>query len=246
MIIGSNIIFHEALASTNTEAASMLRNEEPPEGTVVHASFQTAGKGHAGNTWSSDEGSNLLFSVILYPQSLIPEDQFLLSMTISLGLCEFLDRHCSGSMVKWPNDIILNDRKIAGILIENSIMGTNIESSIAGIGLNLNQTFFKGVTPSPASLRSATGSEYDIQTCLKEVLTDIDIRYRQLLYGNRKQIRKDYLSRMWRMLEWHSFASGGNVFRGRIRDVMDHGHLAVEKEDGSIICYSFKEISYLF
>jgi len=245
MIIGSNLLFHATLSSTNTEATALLRSGEQPEGTIIYTDFQTAGKGQPGNKWESEKGKNLLFSIILYPQPISPADQFLISMSISLGICDFLDRHCSGVKIKWPNDIYLKDDKIAGILIENSVIGTTIENSVAGIGLNLNQDNFEGIFPRPVSLKMAAGKECDRLACLKELLRDLDIRYKQLLYGDSEQIKSDYLSRLYRIGEWHLYKSSGAQFTGRIIDVLISGQIRIEQKEGRISEFSFKEFSYL-
>jgi BirA family biotin operon repressor/biotin-[acetyl-CoA-carboxylase] ligase len=245
MIIGSNLLFHATLSSTNTEATVLLRSGDQPEGTAIYTDFQTAGKGQAGNKWESEKGKNLLFSVILYPQSISPIDQYLISMSISLGICDFLDRHCAGAKIKWPNDIFLKDDKIAGVLIENSIIGTIIEYTIAGIGLNLNQEDFEGIFPRPISLKMAAGKEFDKLACLKELLHDLDIRYKQLLYGDSDLIKSDYLSRLYRIGEWHSFKSSGAQFTGRIIDVLISGQIRIEQKEGGTREFYFKEFSYL-
>jgi BirA family biotin operon repressor/biotin-[acetyl-CoA-carboxylase] ligase len=245
MIIGSNLIFHENLLSTNTQASLLLKTSDPVEGTVIYTDFQTAGKGQIGNKWESEKGKNLLISTILYPQSVSPEDQFLISMTISLGICEFIDRYCPGAKIKWPNDIYLKNDKIAGILIENSILDTMIENSVAGIGLNINQDKFPGINPDPVSLKMATGKEYDTAVCLKELLSNLDKRYKQLLYGDRALLKNDYISRLYRFREWHSYKSADSVFTGRIWDVMISGQIRIEEKNGKTREFSFKEFSYL-
>ncbi len=181
MIIGSNIIFHNELISTNTCAALLLKQQKPPEGTVIHANFQTAGKGQKGNIWVSEAGKNLLFSIILFPDMIKPEEQFGISMAISLGICDFLNKLIPVCSIKWPNDIYAGDDKIAGILIENSIRGGNIESSIAGIGLNINQVIFPSYLPNPVSLKLITGKEHDPDYCLNELLSSLDKRYKMLI-----------------------------------------------------------------
>jgi BirA family biotin operon repressor/biotin-[acetyl-CoA-carboxylase] ligase len=245
MIIGSNLLFHESLSSTNTMAAQLLRTGEPSEGTVVHTDFQSAGRGQTGNKWESDKGKNLLISIILYPKSVKPEDQFLISMSISLGICDFLDRHCPGTKIKWPNDIYLNNDKIAGILIENSIMDSSIENTIAGIGLNINQERFTGVHPDPVSLKMATGKKYDTAVCLTELLYALDIRYKQLLFEDTVIIKNDYLSRLYRFNEWHTYKLADSVFSGKIKDVGISGRIMIEQENGKIKEFSFKEFGYL-
>ena len=179
MIIGSNIQFYGSLESTNTFASEVLKKAELQEGTVICADYQTAGKGHQGNRWESEKGKNLIFSIILYPSSVSPDDQFFISMTISLGICDFLRGILPEVKIKWPNDIYVRNDKIAGILIENTLIGNTIESCITGIGLNINQEKFSTVIPNPVSIRMITGKESDTFTCLKQLLNFLDNRDRK-------------------------------------------------------------------
>ncbi len=245
MIIGSNIVSYENLTSTNTEASVLLKKNELPEGTVIHSDFQTSGKGQPGNKWESEKGKNLLISIILYPESVTPEEQFLISMTLSLGICDFIDRQLAGSKIKWPNDIYVKDDKIAGILIENSIMGDRIESTVAGIGININQEEFPGEIRNPVSLKMITGEEYDRDICLKQLLYDLDKRYKFLLYGDRQNIRSDYISRLYRFNEPHKYKTAKKIFTGRITDISTSGILSIKDENGKIRGYSFKEIDFV-
>ncbi len=138
MILGSYLLFFDNLSSTNTHLAELLKKKDLPEGTIVHAGYQSHGKGYYGNQWESEKDKNLLISVLLFPKFLNPKDQFYISMSISLGICDFLLRFITDCSIKWPNDIYVNNDKIAGILIENSVMADQIESTIVGIGLNIN------------------------------------------------------------------------------------------------------------
>lgn len=245
MIIGSNRLFYDKLPSTNTLAASLLNNEDIEEGTVIHTNFQTAGRGQKNNIWESEKSKNLLFSVILYPDKVLPAEQFYISMAVSIGICDFIDRYFPGSKIKWPNDIYINDDKIAGILIENSIRGEIIESTITGIGFNINQEEFAVTTPKPVSLKILTGKEFDTLTCLDQMLSDLDERYKQLLYGDRELIRSGYIKRLYRFNEWHEFRASGAIFRGKITNISSYGNLMLMMEDGLISEFSFKEIEYL-
>jgi BirA family biotin operon repressor/biotin-[acetyl-CoA-carboxylase] ligase len=246
MIIGSEIIFHDELTSTNSEASLLLRkSKDIREGTVIYTEFQSAGRGQPGTIWESQKGKNLLFSIILYPSSVIPEEQFLISMAISLGICDFIDRYFKGSKIKWPNDIYINDDKIAGILIENSILGEGIENSVAGIGFNLNQESFPGNITNPVSLKNVTDTDYDINICLRQILADIDRRYKILLYDERERLVCEYNSRIYRLQRWNTYKTDDRVFTGRIKDVAFSGKLRVEEKDGSFNYYSFKEIEYI-
>ena len=245
MIIGSNLIFYENLSSTNSQASLLLKEKDIEEGTVVYSDFQTNGRGQMGNRWESEAGKNLLFSIILYPSSIDPEEQFLLSMTVSLGICDFIDRYIPGSKIKWPNDIYFKDGKMSGILIENSIMGENIESTVAGIGLNINQEKFTSPILNPVSFRLITGREYDLGICRKQLLTDLDLRYKQLLYGNRESLMSEYIARLYRFMEWHTYRSEDIIFTGRILNVTSSGRLQIGKKKGKVMEYSFKEVDFI-
>ena len=245
MLIGSNVIYYDELTSTNTEASLLLKTNEIKEGTVIHAGFQTAGRGQAGNSWESERGKNLLFSVIIYPDSVISGEQFLISIAFSLGICDFLDNYVRHSKIKWPNDIYINNDKIAGVLIENSILGKRMENSIIGIGLNLNQEKFPRNIANPSSLKIVTGRDYDPEFCLGQLLSCLDKRYKILLYGDREFLVCEYKSRLFRFGKWISFKSGKDVFTGRITDIILSGNLAIERKEGGSASYSYGEIEYI-
>jgi BirA family biotin operon repressor/biotin-[acetyl-CoA-carboxylase] ligase len=223
----------------------LLREKELTEGTVIRAGFQTAGKGQQGNRWESERDKNLLFSIILFPSSVEPDEQFLISMTISLGICDYLKQFLSNVTIKWPNDIYVNNNKLAGILIENSLIGHYIESSVAGIGININQETFSQEIPNPVSVKIITGKEHDTDLFLRELLSRLDKRYKQLLYGDRDQIRNEYFSNLYRAGEWHYYKSEGKLFKGKIASVSTSGILTMEQEEKQFGEFSFKELDYI-
>lgn len=192
--------------STNHYAAS-LSESDSPHGTLVSAFRQTAGRGQRGNSWESEPGKNLTFSMIIRPQSLPATAQFDISMAVALGVRDALaiipgidpDR----LKIKWSNDIYYDDLKIAGILIENNLAGRNISRSIAGIGLNVNQTHFISDAPNPGSLCQITGTEYDLQNLLTDIRTAILARCATLDTLDRDgqphpSLLNDLLSVLWR------------------------------------------------
>jgi BirA family biotin operon repressor/biotin-[acetyl-CoA-carboxylase] ligase len=245
MSIGSKIVHCPVLPSTNTYAAEMLRSGRPVQGTVIQTNYQSAGRGHGSATWESEEGKNLLISIILYPARLSPSDQFLLSMAVSLGICDFLERYTTVISIKWPNDIYVKNDKIAGILIESSLMGERIEYSIAGIGLNINQEEFLTDAPNPVSLGMITGNTYDLAECLSQLLSDIDTRYQALEGDEAELLITDYHSRLYMFNRMIRLSDAGGIFRGRITGVTRSGSLLVEREEGKMIEYSFKEVEYI-
>ena len=245
MIIGSNLLFFESLPSTNTHAVALLKKDNLQEGTIIYTDYQSAGKGYSGNSWESEESKNLLISIILFPSFIIPADQFYISMSVSLGICDFLQRHIPACSIKWPNDIYIKDDKIAGILIESAIISGQIEYSIAGIGMNINQEKFKSSAPNPVSLRQASGSSYDLKTCLKQLCSDIDKRYKQLSAGEAETIKNEYLSKLYRLKEWAEFKDGNGTFTGRILSIGEYGSLKIELRNREIREYAFKEIEFI-
>jgi len=245
MIIGSNILFFENLPSTNTRTAYLLKKNNLPEGTVVYTNYQSEGRGYSGNKWESEDGKNLLISIVLFPSFINPSDQFLISMAISLGICDFLSRFIPDFSIKWPNDIYVNNDKIAGILIESSVIDKKIEFTIAGIGLNINQEKFISTAPNPVSLFLLTGISYDLTVCLNQLGTDLDKRYKQLIAGYSGLIKKEYVSKLYHLDEWREFRDIKGGFTGRILTVGDYGLIKIEKEGGEISEYAFKEIEFI-
>jgi BirA family biotin operon repressor/biotin-[acetyl-CoA-carboxylase] ligase len=245
MIIGSRRIFIEKVSSTNTHAAFLLRKGKVQEGTIVHTSFQTAGRGQPGNTWESQYGKNLLFSIILYPITVMAEKQFIISKMISLGIRDYLSGIIPDVHIKWPNDIYVKSDKIAGILIENSIIKNEIENTIAGIGLNVNQEKFSKAAPDATSLKNLTGREMDLENCLTEIFKTIDLRYKQVLYEKKSLIDEDYLSALYRFGEFHEFSDSNGIFEGKMVAVTGSGRLQIEDRRGRIYEYGFKEVDFL-
>ena len=245
MIIGSNLLFFQNLPSTNAHTFDLMKKSKLPEGTILYTNYQSAGKGYSGNKWESEDSKNLLISIILYPSFIKPEDQFLISMVISLGVCDFLMRFIPECSIKWPNDIWVNNDKIAGLLLESSLTGNQIESTVAGIGLNINQQNFLSNAPNPVSLNQLTGVNYDLPSSLEKLASDLDKRYKQLIGGNYGQIKKEYVSKLYRLNRWHEFRDKNGLYRGRVLTVGDYGRLIIERQNGEISEYSFKETEFI-
>jgi BirA family transcriptional regulator, biotin operon repressor / biotin---[acetyl-CoA-carboxylase] ligase len=245
MIIGSKLIFKENLPSTNTYISQLLREDSITEGTIVYTNFQSAGRGQSGNKWESEDGKNLLISILIFPSMIKPADQFIISMAISLGICDFLCDQIPVCTIKWPNDIYVNNDKIAGILIENSIMGENIEHSIAGIGLNVNQEKFLSDATNPVSLKMLTGKNSDLADCLSRLISFLDKRYKQVISESFELIRNEYVSKLYRLNKWSDFRDKIGIFSGRILSVNNYGRLQIERKSGLRSEYSHKEIEFI-
>jgi BirA family biotin operon repressor/biotin-[acetyl-CoA-carboxylase] ligase len=205
---------------------------------VVWAEYQTAGRGCGTNSWESERGKNLTFSVLLHPAELPANRQFQISMQVSLALCEALGHHIGDLSIKWPNDIYWRNGKIAGILIENRLQGSIIRDSIVGIGLNVNQREFRSDAPNPVSLWQISGQE----TNREELLGDILRHFDELLA---EDVRSRYLSRLYRRKGYHPYADRQGAFMAEIADVEDDGHLLLNDDNGQQRRYAFKEVSFV-
>ena len=205
---------------------------------VVWADYQTAGRGQGTNTWESERGKNLTFSILLHPVDLPANRQFLLSMQVSLAICEALGEHIGDLSIKWPNDIYWRNAKIAGILIENSLQGSVIRDSIVGVGLNVNQRQFQSDAPNPISLWQICEHETDREQLLKDILTALD-----RLLG--QEVREQYLAMLYRRKGFHPYVDKDGVFMAELEDVEDDGHLLLCDDSGGRRRYAFKEVTFI-
>ena len=243
LFTGKNLVFVPDCPSTNTLALEISQQSPVKEGTVVITDEQTAGKGQRGNTWEAEPRQNLTFSVILKPTFLAVNKQFYLNIVICLALKDYLRQKTSGPVhIKWPNDILVHQKKISGILIENQLQGNLISNSVAGIGLNMNQKAFRAATATSLSL--VTGQDFVLGDELSTVLGCIESRYLQLRQGEYGILMDLYLGGMYRRHEKHAFAADGVAFEGVIEDVDEWGKLRIKTDDG-VRSFGVKEIQYL-
>ena len=241
---GKKIIVLNEVESTNNYAKQLvLTNAE--EGTVVLAQFQKKGRGQAGNSWESEPGKNMLASVILYPTKLNASSQFVISKIVSLGLVDFLLEEVENVSIKWPNDIYVGDKKVAGILIENTIKGNTLSGCVIGAGLNLNQEEFLSNAPNPVSLKQITGREYDVKEVAKIVVKNIISRYNSIEEDHLEKIDSEYYSKLYRCGEWRFYMKNEERFEAKIIGIGEFGQLQLQKRDGSISEYMFKEVEFV-
>ena len=244
---------------------------------TIRTDFQTAGRGQAGNSWESEEGKNLLFSSLLRYEGIYAADQWRLSMLVAVACWEVLAKYLPKDWltIKWPNDIYVDDRKICGILIENSLRDSHISSSIVGIGLNVNQRNFDDSIKNPTSIvlcNDTNGDRnYDLKQCLTEFMDIFKSYANRYLHmnGGYRSLRRLYLARLWRKDQLSGFIdfttlpsghldgpmeiystdmkhSAGREFKGIIRGLSDIGNLLVEDQtSGTVREFGFKEIGYI-
>jgi len=239
----SKIIRIQQTTSTNWHLLQLSNEEDLAEGTVFVTDHQTQGRGLANNRWESEPGLNLTFSIILYPSSVKASRQFILSKAISLAVYDFVSQFVTGVSVKWPNDVYVDEQKIAGILIENFIGGAYLTKTIAGIGLNVNQIIFLSDAPNPISLRQLTGKTYPLEKLLKDLHEHIAIRYR-MITENAEKLNSDYLKYLYRFGRLSMFCADGNLFEATITDINDYGMLEITTNKNERKTFGFKEILF--
>lgn len=242
LFIGKKLEILPHCHSTNQVAGEILVKEKPHEGTIILTENQQAGKGQRGASWESNPGENLTFSIILYPSFLLIKHQFYLNIIVSLAVAGALRKHIGhGIKVKWPNDIYVGDKKICGILIENGLRGTQIEHTVVGIGLNVNQLEFK--SEKATSLSEMTLEQYDLNVVFNEVIQNVEKHYLLLKSGQLERIKSLYLDNLYWINETHLFDANG-VFSGQIVDVNESGKLIVESNHVKH-SYDIKEIAFV-
>lgn len=249
--------------STNTLLKELLAKSEWPEGEeFLYAGYQTAGRGQTGNGWESEEGKNLLCSILVERQktaTIKEENPFYLNVTVSVAVHRLLSQELMGKSqqltVKWPNDLYWQDKKMAGILIENAIIGNEVKYSIAGIGLNINQTEWKSDAPNPVSLKQITGKEYNIDEQMKSLAHAI----REVLSEPEEEVWAYYKAHLYRKDGFWPFVERTvstqptmnadklteGQFMARIADILPTGEMVLEDPEGIRKKYHFKEIRFV-
>ena len=228
--------------STNELLWNKIRQENLPEGFVLYTDFQLAGKGQLGNSWESERSKNLLFSMVLYPEKIMPDKQFVISELVSVAIKNTLDTYCKDISIKWPNDIYWKDKKIGGILIENSLQGKNIRFSVIGIGLNVNQTTFVSNAPNPVSLSMILGKDADLLQLMNQIHSQIMQLYIRL---DITSIHKTYCDMLYRKNGYHVYRVDDKEFDAKIIGVDLDGRLNLETKEGECCNYYFKEVSFV-
>jgi BirA family biotin operon repressor/biotin-[acetyl-CoA-carboxylase] ligase len=243
--IGQNLIQLDAVDSTNNYAKLLLSNAAPDEGTVIMANEQTAGRGQAGNTWYSQAGKNLTVSLILYPDFLDADKQFYLNMAMALAVKDFCESVLSDDVkIKWPNDIYYANNKLGGMLIENTINGGKIATSIIGIGLNVNQVEFDENLPNPISLAMVSTLNFNLQDLSARLCQHLQKYYQQLQQLHFNFLDKGYTDSLYRYQQTHEFKKGEQIFKGEINGVTKEGKLLIHS-GGRELKFAFKEVEYV-
>lgn len=212
-----------------------------PSELCVVADYQTAGKGCGSNSWESERGKNLTFSMLIHPEGIPANEQFRITEVVSVALCETLEPYINNNKVeiKWPNDIYVGDRKICGILIENRLQGATIRDSIIGIGLNVNQRVFLSDAPNPVSMYQLTGQETDLDALLHQFLAAFG------RVAQKPTASSDYRARLFRKGIPALYEDSSGRFKATLVDVETDGRLVLRDDTGQVRTYAFKEVQFI-
>ena len=247
--------------------SSLLRetyNDSLPHLFTIRTDFQTAGRGQAGNSWESEKGKNLLFSTLLRYPEVEAANQWRLSMLVAVAVREAittilspLASRLSPITIKWPNDIYYNDQKLVGILIENTLSGRQIAYTIAGVGINVNQTQWLSNAPNPVSMKQITGEEYDVENLLNAFLEAIQ-RWEK---ASTEQLREEYIKHLYRRIGWYPYLErevsvaptniqlatqpADGVFLAQWVDITPQGEWVLRLKSGEEKRYHFKQIRFV-
>lgn len=236
-----NIIAVSGINSTNDHLRELHKTAKLSEGTVILADFQHKGRGRGQNSWYSGSGMNILLSVLLFPNIKVKKYFFLTEM-VSLALIEMLSEIKIKAQIKWPNDIYVGELKIGGILIENTLNSDIIESSIIGIGLNVNEEIFPDDIPNPVSIKNITGKDHNRKVLTHSLLKKLSDHYNSLLAGQTDSMHTKYNNHLFRKKQLSKFSINGIEFEATICLIQEDGMIILETTDGEQKQFAFGDL----
>lgn len=234
----------EKCDSTNNLIKQLRKKGEIDNRSVIMAGFQENGRGQGKNAWHSEAFQNLLCSIYLKTQ-LDVDKHFFLNIVVSLAIHDLLSEYSIDSRIKWPNDIYVDNSKIAGILIENSLLNKQIVETVIGVGLNINQLYFPDWIPNPVSISKHTGKTHEINSVLERLTALLEKYYSDLVNGLDAELFHNYTNLLYKLNTWSIFESNGHTFNGQIHGIMPDGRLLLETEGGQIKHFLFGEVKYV-
>lgn len=246
---GFEILIFDELQSTNDFLRDRILSGADIIDTVVVARHQTAGKGMGENRWESQRGKNLLFSIALNVSFLKAEEQFKISQAVAVAILNVISLKLltpSNSLIKWPNDIYVGQKKLAGMLIQNTISGMMMQTSIIGIGLNVNQMKFSDDVPNPVSLKMLTGIDFDLDLLLKELIVNIKTAVESLRTESGKaSVDEMYKDNLFRFGRWADYKIENKIKTLKINGYDKYGRLCLCDKNGHDFVCDIKEIKFI-
>ena len=209
------------------------------------AETQFAGRGQSQNSWHSEPGKNLTFSILLHPRFLAVSHQFELNIAISLAVNDVLKAYFGDrATIKWPNDCYIDGHKIGGILIENIVQGTVLKHAIIGMGINVNQSDFPAAIQNVTSFSKILHTDYDLNDLKNEICRSVEARYLQLKAGKKDALLADYLDNLYLLNKRAPYRTQDGEVEGIITGISPEGFLLLETEEG-VQQYGVKEVEFL-
>ena len=245
MISEIQIEFLDSIDSTNIYLSNLLENNDLPNGYCIVANFQTAGRGQVGNVWESEKGQNLLFSILLKTEKIPLNEQFMLSKIVSIAIYNVLKNNGIETKIKYPNDIFYEDKKLAGILIENKIVGNKMKNSIVGIGLNVNQLEFVENKYTAISMRNITKIIYEKKIILQSLINQIVLLLNNFEINNKDWYETEYFKHLYRNSGYFSYEANNEVFEAKIISVSPNGKLKLLTNNNIEKDFCFKEVKFI-
>ena len=240
------ILKFSAISSTNDYLKELISKSSIENYTVISTDFQSKGKGQAANKWVSSKGKNLLFSILVRFSNYEIAKQAYINFAISIGIYQVLKKYYPKIDIKWPNDIMAEDKKICGILIENTVKGNKLSYSIIGIGLNVNQLEFSKDLPNAISLKALKNRDIDRDILLIELLESIKQQIKILNEKSLDGLKFNYEKALFKKGITMMFKTNKNkTFLGKIKGVSEIGLLQIELEDGVVVEFANKEVFFI-
>lgn len=244
----TEILHFKELDSTNNYAHTFLKEKknQNQEGILIYTDFQCKGRGQAENFWESEAEKNLLLSIICFPDFLFAEEQFILSKFFSVAIVEFLQKNQIFAKIKWPNDIYIGNKKVGGILIENTIVGNKIKNSILGLGLNINQSEFSKDIPNPTSLLLETQKQFSVSNVLNDLIEIFSEFYLLMQNSEYQYFEKKYLELLYCKDEIRKYKHKNQTFEAKIFSISEYGQLILEEiKSKEKLLFNFKEVELI-
>ena len=240
----------DSIGSTNTYLRELNGGDPDYDYEVAVADFQTAGRGQKGNTWESEQGKNLLFSILAHPKGIKVQEQFYISEAIALAVSDAVmaaagPEYAADFSVKWSNDIYYKDFKMAGILIENTLQGSSILDTVVGVGLDVNQEVFVSDAPNPISLKNITGRDYDRDALLDDIIARFIGYLEPDTPSQRAGVDELYRSRLYRRQGFYKFRDEKGVFEACIEGIRPDGCLMLQTRSVEHRTYEFKQVQFV-
>ena len=248
LFVGKVCICLDTIPSTQTYLKTLYAKSKPIEGTAILSYDQTNGYGQRNAAWMGEKGSNVALSIILYPNFLSYINAFYLSLAVAISVKKAVEQISGKSAyIKWPNDLMLDDRKVGGILIETSFQNSGIEKAYCGIGLNVNQTQFGDLKAKATSLLLSTGITYDLDEVSIKMMEWIEKYYLQLKAGKHKEILEEYNQSLHQKDEIvYLKRMDNNYFNAKLLRVNEEGRLELQMENNTQETFLHGEIQITY